>query len=82
MTATIKICRDTSFISNDDALAAGFNYEEFAQTIISAFPEITDYEFVDCAFHFVEYLPDVEIGDRAFEIAQYIQDLDLDQFFD
>ena len=82
MTATIKICTDESFIANDSKLAAGFDYEEFAQTIISAFPEITDYEFVDCAFHFVEYISEKRIGDRAFEIAQYIQDLDLDQFFD
>ena len=82
MTATIKICRDAAFISNDDALAAGFNYEEFAQTIISAFPEITDYEFVDCAFHFVEYLSDVEIGDKDFEFQEFIQTLNLSQFFD
>ena len=82
MTATIKICRDTSFITNDDTLAAGFDYDKLALTLISAFPEIDRYEFVNCAFHFVEYLPEVSIGDKDFEFQEFIQTLDLSQFFD
>ena len=80
--ATIKICVDESFISNDSELAVNFNYEKFAKYICSKFPEINRCEFVSCAFHFVEYISEKIIGDKDFEFQEFIQTIDLNQFFD
>ena len=80
--ATIKICTDESFISNDSELAVNFNYEKFAEYICFNFSEIDRYEFVSCAFHFVEYISEKRIGDKDFEFQEFIQTLDLSQFFD
>lgn len=77
----IKICLDKSFISNDDKLAEGFDYERLAEHLCSVFPEINSYEYVDYAYYFVEYCSDEYCDENELLFDEYVQTLDLDQFF-